>query len=402
MSEATESFELPDDPHRESPAAKRREKLLREARRAAFRLNFTTALFFLIAVGSLVFHYWLAKRVAHRPQLQNIDLEHVSMQDWKATFRLEFPDHGIPAAVRGQDPARRRLPQAIISGQEHSFELKKTVRDTPAPLGLKIYVPEGAEPGIYSGTLVVSDDRQVLPEQKLPLVIEVLDPLGRFRALLAYLAAVTLLVLLAILWMNPLPFGNLRTLMVERAVHDPASRIQTQEIAGNHRGKVMVVAIAACYGALWWSFRGASTFDPGSPEGLLRIGAGLLLLAVVFAWTNPFGRKRIDLKSFDDAMPDGEIEFSRTHLLGGRSRLSVVVRIWDAEADGMKVLSEWPHTTLSLENAAAAPPMRNLPHRRPFASADIFAKPVDTGNHKALCFQFLRELPDENIQTPPL
>lgn len=397
MSAATEPFELPDDPQRESPAAKRREKLVKEARRAAFRLNFTTALFFLIALASLVFQHWLARHVAHRPQMQNIDLEHVSMQDWKASFRLDFPDNGIPAAARSLAPAQRHLPRAIIGGNEQTFEAKKTPLKTPEPLGLKIFVPEGAVPGIYSGDLVVADDRNILPEQKLPIVIEVLDPLGRFRFLLLYFAVVTVVVLLGILWMNPRPYGHLRTAVVERAVHDPASRIQTQEIIGNHRGKAMVAAIAACYGGLWWAFRGASTFDPGSTEGLLMIGLGLLFLAGVFAWTNPFGRKRIPLKSFDDNMPDGEIEFSRTNLLGGRSRLSVVIRIWDEELERMKIVPEWPQTVRMLEEAAAAPPTMNLPHRRPLGFADIFVRPLDIETTRAFCFQFLREFPNETI-----
>lgn len=395
MTTSANKFELPDDPVNENPAAKRREKLKKECRRAAFRLNLTMGLFFLVVLGSLIFYYWLARQVAHRPQVQSIDIEHVSMQDWKASFRMEFPDAGLPPAVLGVASSQRQLPRAIIAGNELTMGLNKTPSKAPERLGLAIFVPEGAMPGVYSGALVVNDEKKILPEQRLPMVIEVLDPLERFRWLLLYLACVTVLVLLGVLWVNPRPFGHLRTLLIERAVHDPASRIQTQELAGNHRGKVLVLVILAFSALLWWAFRGSSTFDPSSREGLIALGFGLLVLAVIFAWTNPFGRKRIALKTFDDAMPEGEIEFSRTNLIGGNSRLSVVLRIWDDGIEEMKVVADWPASLLVLEEAATAPPTRNLPHHRPFGLADIFVNPTDARGGKTYCFQFLRELPSE-------
>lgn len=397
MSSSSTQYELPDDTVGESPAAKRREKLKKECRLAAFRLNLTTGLFFLFVLGGLIFYYWVAQQVALRPQVQTIDLEHVSMQDWRATFRIEFPDAGLPPSVLAIAPAQRPLPRPIIGGNEEKLGLKKTPSKSPERLGLAIFVPEGALPGVYSGALVMRDEKKILPEQRLPMVIEVLDPLERFRWLLVYLACVTGLVLLAILWMNPRPFGHLRTLMIDRAVHNPASLIQTQELTANHRGKVMVLTMAVCFGALWWAFRGASSFDPRSTKGLLFLGFGVLLLVGVFAWTNPFGRKRISLKTFDDAMPEGEIEFSRMNPLMGNSRLSVVLRIWDDRIEEMKVVADWPASLLALEDAATAPPTRDLPHRRSLGLADIFVTPPDSPGGKTYCFQFLRELPAETL-----
>jgi hypothetical protein len=158
----------------------------------------------------------------------------------------------------------------------------------------------------------------------------------------------------------------------------------------------MLLVMTVCYGALWMAFRGVSSFDPASPFGLRMLGVGVLLLGIAFAWTNPFGRKRLALKAFDDAMPEGEIEFSRTGLFGGKSRISVVLRLWDEGADQMKVMGDWPRSVLDLELAAVAPMTRNLPNRRPPNAQDIFMKPVDSQMQRALCFQIIRETPKDN------
>lgn len=398
MTSSTNHFELPDDPLVESPAAKRREELLRESRRAVFRDNFTTALFFLIILSSLILTYYLAQRIALRPQIQNIDLEHVSMQDWNASFHIDFPDSGIPASLRNIPAEERILPRAIIGGEEQSLALKKTPSKAPERLGLKIFIPEGSTPGVYSGALAVRENRGILPEQALPIVIEVLDPFQRFRYLLLYFAVITVLVILSILYLNPLPYGYLRTYTVERAVHEPSSRIQTQELKGNHRGKLLIATTILSYAALWWVFRSSSTFTPTSKGGLTVIGLFLLVLFILFVLTNPFSRGRIKLKDFDDEMPEGEIEFIRRGF-PGKENLSVTVRIWDENRENMKSLCAWPNSVRSLDSEATAQDTLTITHRRPFGSQDIFAKYTDQGKNKALCFQFLRHMSGENSES---